>query len=801
VKVPEDVPQNPTIQEGIRRARPGDTVSVWGYGEPPFIYYENDDYMGKPIYVVNRSYIEEIPGYPPSPEWVIIDGCNRATTVTIQNVIGWAVLQGFTIRNGYDYYGGGVALINNGHSGSPPNNIPCVIDNFIINNRAVIAGGGVYGRYGCGQISRNIIRRNTVGPSEPQPPCGGGIGIQTSDYPFPYLITDNVIDSNTCEGLAYFGGGIGLNGAVPKINITVQSQSGIKRNWIYHNTPSGIGSFDGNIPIRENVVDSNEVTGIHIYVGEYNQRPDLGTLNDPGKNVLFGNYEYDLAYLCPLEPLNAVGNYWRTIHTADIRSRIYYPPPPGGSIDFDPIAASDRVASVTYDSRCSTDVIVTGDLTVDPNVTLTIAPGKTFMFTTTPDCTTSTGHSINLCELLVNGTLNADGTVDQKINFNSYGEVHSPGDWYGIVLKPNGIANFANCLLQCAYNGIDAESSSTLFVDSSTIGMNQVCGINIFRSESAEIRNSKIKSNTYGIYCSNAAPVITNNELLDNKYGIFLKGSNGAVIAQNQINGSGPPSPILTLDGIFVYWTSDILLNENRIKDYGQTGIHCDYFTYARIYGDKILNCYNGILCSDFSDPYVRWCTIDTNKTGVFCEYNSYPDLGIWENVPEPDPGNNSILLDNSYWVVNANPEPRESIKAEMNWWGTDRPDTLRWKFLGLVDYDPWLRRPPEKGGGAQSASIIKPTPAFTLYAPRPNPAIRTVKIAYSIPNRCKTELIICDASGRVITKRTEESDAGSYEYLWNRKDQRGKEVPNGIYIIRLKAGDNLQTQKLTLAR
>lgn len=68
LRVPDD-PRYPTIQRAINDAQPGDTVSVWGEGEPPFTYPENIDYLGKPIYVANRSYIEEIPGYPPSPEY------------------------------------------------------------------------------------------------------------------------------------------------------------------------------------------------------------------------------------------------------------------------------------------------------------------------------------------------------------------------------------------------------------------------------------------------------------------------------------------------------------------------------------------------------------------------------------------------------------------------------------------------------------------------------------------------------------------------------------------------------------
>ena len=45
-----DVPtlEHPGIQSAINDPQvvDGDTISVWGYGEPPFTYYENVDYLG-----------------------------------------------------------------------------------------------------------------------------------------------------------------------------------------------------------------------------------------------------------------------------------------------------------------------------------------------------------------------------------------------------------------------------------------------------------------------------------------------------------------------------------------------------------------------------------------------------------------------------------------------------------------------------------------------------------------------------------------------------------------------------------
>jgi hypothetical protein len=747
--------------------------------------------LGKTIYVVNRSYIEEIPNYPPSPYWVIIDA-EGATTVTIHNVIGWAVLQGFTIQNGYDYYGGGVALINNGAYGSPPNNVPHVVDNLIISNVATYDGGGVYCRYGCGLISRDTIRNNTASV------IGGGICIETSDYPFPYLITDNVIKSNICKSLLeYLGGGIGLNGTVPYANPN-QWVSGINNNEIKYNRPSGIGSFDGRMPIRGNVIESNNAMGVSICVGYYNERPDLGTSNDPGKNILRDNLEYDLHYLSPPSiNLNAMGNYWGTLHTSDIVSRIYSS---GGLVDFDPIAASDRISSVTYNSECNTCVIVTGDLSVNAGVTLTIAHGKTFYFETTDD--TNTGSYPDKCELIVRGELQADGTEAEKINFTSFGPVHQAGDWYGIRLFPYSTGNFDNCIIRVAYSGIDAYENSEFSIDSSRIEINQVYGINIYpRTHKAEIRENDINANIYGIRSDQASPTIAYNRMFRNeRYGMVLINTDSAIIEGNQIDGTQIPHTPGTLHGIILSCIGEkVFIDRNFIENWGQGGVYCRYEANPRMNRDTILNntySGDGILCDYNSSPKVRWCTIDRFKSDVFCQGNSYPNLGTIF-----DAGYNSFLMGDThgYWVVNYNQQPQSFIYAQLNWWGTDRPDRFRQRFIGPVIYNPWLYGPPE--GGGQSADIIKPTLTFALYAPKPNPAKREVRITYSLPNRCKPELLICDVLGRTITNITEEKDAGSYEYLWNGKDQREKTVPNGIYIVRLKAGNNLQTQKITLAR
>jgi hypothetical protein len=87
-KVPED---RPAIQDGINAASNGDTVSVWGYGEPPFAYQENVDFGGKSVFLVNRSFLpEQTPGYDSSWEHVIIDARALGRVATLSLTSGWS---------------------------------------------------------------------------------------------------------------------------------------------------------------------------------------------------------------------------------------------------------------------------------------------------------------------------------------------------------------------------------------------------------------------------------------------------------------------------------------------------------------------------------------------------------------------------------------------------------------------------------------------------------------------------------------------------------------------------------------
>jgi hypothetical protein len=783
VRVPE---QYLTIQGGIDHAQASnDTVSVWLKGDSnPSYYREHINFRGKNIHVVNRSYIENIQNFPPSPEYIIVDSSSSDSSAVyfVSGEDSFAVLRGFTIQNGtglnnsnregggiycfqsspkiennvikdngYDTYrGGGIAII--GDESNYDFTRPIISNNIIRENKAIEIGGGFYFEYAHPIITYNKIIDDSSH-------IGGGIG-SYNDYggSCKTQIMYNQIDSN-----ASYHTGRALN--------LGESDAILRNNTIRHNNQRN-SQYNAAIifPATVDFGDANEVTG-------------------PGYNWLEDNGSYDIS---AEEGLQAEGNYWTTLNTSDILDRI---DPSGGSIDFDPVAASDRVASVGNGSECETDVIVTGDLTVISGATLTIASGKTFSFSTTDDY-----GDDGLCELIVGGKLEADGNANQKITFTSLAPSPQAGDWGGVTLASNGRGNFDNCILKYAYSAIDAGENTHLSVDSSTLKLNQVHGIRIWGADSVAIKKSEIDSSIYGIY-SNQSPVIINDNKLQNnfRYGIILENTDSSNVEKNQIAaGTTSPTVDTALYGIFLAWDGGkVSVKSNRIENWYQGGIHC-YETKAKFKYDTISNNHHfGMLSEHHDSSYVRRCRIEKNNVaGVQCESYSFPNLGI-----VPDSGMNSIDTSNTFWVKNYNPMNCDSVKAELNWWGMANPALLaRTKFYGAVDYIPWLTSEP-RGDGGQSANIFKPTPTFALYMPRPNPAKNVVRIAYSLPNQCKSELIICDILGRIITNVTGDKDGGFYEYLWQGKDKGGKSVSNGIYIVRLKAGNNLQTQKITLMK
>ncbi|MFQ6609127.1 MAG: FlgD immunoglobulin-like domain containing protein, partial [Fidelibacterota bacterium] len=69
-------------------------------------------------------------------------------------------------------------------------------------------------------------------------------------------------------------------------------------------------------------------------------------------------------------------------------------------------------------------------------------------------------------------------------------------------------------------------------------------------------------------------------------------------------------------------------------------------------------------------------------------------------------------------------------------------------------------------------------------------------------PEQAFVTLVVYDLLGREVKRLVnEQMEAGYQQVMWNGRDSRGKEVPTGIYIARMDAGDYTKSIKMLLMK
>jgi hypothetical protein len=88
------------------------------------------------------------------------------------------------------------------------------------------------------------------------------------------------------------------------------------------------------------------------------------------------------------------------------------------------------------------------------------------------------------------------------------------------------------------------------------------------------------------------------------------------------------------------------------------------------------------------------------------------------------------------------------------------------------------------------------------LTRPMPNPARMRVAIRYALGAQCQTLLQVHDLTGRVVrTLCATSMKRGAYNVTWNGTDDHGRSLANGVYFVRLTAGDYRATEKVVLQK
>jgi len=102
-------------------------------------------------------------------------------------------------------------------------------------------------------------------------------------------------------------------------------------------------------------------------------------------------------------------------------------------------------------------------------------------------------------------------------------------------------------------------------------------------------------------------------------------------------------------------------------------------------------------------------------------------------------------------------------------------------------------------GSGIASAPTQNPKTSLTVLGPTPTGA--DVSIRYGIGSAGSVDLTVFDATGRMVKSLVRGAVVpGEYSVRWNSTDERGKQVPAGVYFLRLFADRSL-TARIVLSR
>ena len=456
---------------------------------------------------------------------------------------------------------------------------------------------------------------------------------------------------------------------------------------------------------------------------------------------------------------------------------------------------------ISQNTILSGDWIVTGDITVPGNITLTLQPG-TELYSVPNFDRCESGIDNSRCEIVIHGTLNLVGTETDLIKFTSLAALPQSRDWYGIRMLSSSQANIDYAHILYGYCGLMASFAQNTNIAHSLIQNNYTYGLRLSGSNIV-ITNNVINNNGYyGIYTTACNGSIESNDITKHTgYGIWINGS--VDIISNTVSNEGFLSR--SQYGIYFYnGFQNQTVSQNTIKRFGQGGILLGANNSVNINNCSITdNAYYGIKrLRGYGYDKVRDSEILEHEIGVLCIDHSAGGMDLGRTPF--DMGNNSIYSTGaSDWLYVANFSEQSVpavIYAEYNWWGSDPPDPS--KFIGPVDYDPWLSGPPG-GGGPQSSGETGLNQCSKITRITPNPISRETTINLSITQPDNIELMIYNICGqRVKTIANRINEPGTYKVSWDGKDEQGDLLAAGVYFVQLKTNAGISSScKIMLIR
>lgn len=89
----------------------------------------------------------------------------------------------------------------------------------------------------------------------------------------------------------------------------------------------------------------------------------------------------------------------------------------------------------------------------------------------------------------------------------------------------------------------------------------------------------------------------------------------------------------------------------------------------------------------------------------------------------------------------------------------------------------------------------------FKISPPYPNPFNPTTTISFQLPAAMQVDIHVFNLMGQQIWSSKKKYQPGFHDIRWYAVDKSGQALSSGVYIIKVKAGNNISTQKAILMK
>ena len=450
---------------------------------------------------------------------------------------------------------------------------------------------------------------------------------------------------------------------------------------------------------------------------------------------------------------------------------------------------------------------VVGDITVPMDDSLLIMHGVIVHFN---------GDYI----ITAQGIIKAIGTQTDSIRFISN------VTWGEIRLENNSQqSRFSYCEIQNAETGLNSVDSPLILVNSFIHNVNK--GVNIFGVGNPNpavviVQNCKIQNcDTNGIFIAENSNA--NIDSCDISYCALNNDPHGAIQVSKQ-SANGYCNPHISnchihhniWQGISAFDVTGVgyiyIYADNNLIEYNLSGIYLLYASgkfhnntiqYNFVSGNT--NSGAGVMIYGFAidTPVFTNNIVRNNFVGFYLTNNGMANLGCIIDDCEDDDGENYIYdnideTETNYSVYNATPN---EIWAQNNYWGTQDYNEIAQTIIDQNDnsaYGEVIFDPIADNEQADNNTLPKVNQS-TLLPAYPNPFNPSTTIKFTVKDDNRATFSIYNIKGQKILTKTYRN--GSYNFIWNGKDETGTKVSSGLYLYELKTSNSRTIRKMIMMK